>query len=531
MRKFSSYGPVDTQLHYYTPRTALITTACQHLLGEDPVSGGHYITIWAPRQTGKTWVMQRVVEQLNQLGTYDVAMITLQFAKDIQDAATVLEIFVRNLAQWFGKPLPTLAGWHELPQLFTATYFQKPVILILDEFEALEPPLLNRFVSEFRAIYTQRQNEAEKTSSDKTFLLHGLALIGVRSVLGIENVSGSPFNIQRSIQVPNLTYAEVHNMFQWYTQESGQPIEPGVIDQLYQEVRGQPGLTCWFGELLTEQYNTSKPAPMTLDNWTEVYAAAVKVLPNNNILNVVSKAKDPAYKPVVLELFKTDSKLAFTYDDFQLNYLYTHGVIDYERSERTEYYVRFASPFVQNRLFNAFAHELFPNLDRLYEPFADLSDTVTEHTLQVPRLLQRYEQYLQQNRGWLLQNVPRRATDQRIYEAVFHFNLYMYLARFLQSYRGRVIPEFPTGNGKIDLILEYAGARYGLELKSFVNRRAYQHALAQAAAYGQRLQLPVIFLVFFVEQVDDDNRRLFEQRYQDQITGVTVQPVFIATGQ
>ena len=60
MRKFSSYGPVSTKLHYYAPRQALIDAAMGQLIGQDPDQGGHYITVWAPRQTGKTWVMQSI---------------------------------------------------------------------------------------------------------------------------------------------------------------------------------------------------------------------------------------------------------------------------------------------------------------------------------------------------------------------------------------------------------------------------------------------------------------------------------------
>ena len=36
-----------------------------------------------------------------------------------------------------------------------------------------------------------------------------------------------------------------------------------------------------------------------------VYAAALNLLPNNNILNLISKAKQEPYKSLVLELFQT----------------------------------------------------------------------------------------------------------------------------------------------------------------------------------------------------------------------------------
>jgi hypothetical protein len=50
MRRFSSYGLIDTDLHYYAPRTELIDRTASQLLGENPEKGGHYMTVWAPRQ-------------------------------------------------------------------------------------------------------------------------------------------------------------------------------------------------------------------------------------------------------------------------------------------------------------------------------------------------------------------------------------------------------------------------------------------------------------------------------------------------
>jgi hypothetical protein len=57
-----------------------------------------------------------------------------------------------------------------------------------------------------------------------------------------------------------------------------------------------------------------------------------------------------------------------------------------------------------------------------------------------------------------------------VFEAVFHFHFYVYLDSFFRGYNVRVIPEFPTGNGEIDLLLRYAGQIFGLELKSFANQ-------------------------------------------------------------
>jgi len=510
MRKFSSYGPVSTKTNYYVARTELIDNTCARLLGDDPQEDGDYITVWAPRQTGKTWLLQQVQMKIEATNQYDVAILTMQSAKTAQTAEEVLDILVTDLGRWFGRnDLPAITKWKQLRELFTSDHFDRPVILILDEFDAMPPEFINAFANEFRTIYTHRKNEGEKSSAEKTFLLHGLALIGVRSVLGVENITGSPFNVQRSIHVPNLTADEVDSMFDWYEQESGQKVEQAVVNRLFYETRGQPGLVSWFGELLTEAYNRHE-ATITAHDFEIALSAGLNLLPNNNILNIISKAKEEPYIETIYELYRTDEKVRFSYDDPNINFLYLNGVIEQSTEDQLNHYVRFASPFVQKRLFNYFSRHFFGNLGRLYDPFEDMSETITDTSLSVPNLMRRYEAYLQKNRARILKNAPRRETDNRVMEAIFHFNLYTWLYQFLSEFEGQVTPEFPTGNGQIDLLLTYANQLYGVEVKSFTNRKQYQIALTQAARYAKQLNQSDIWLVFFVEAVDSDNRQKYE---------------------
>lgn len=153
--------------------------------------------------------------------------------------------------------------------------------------------------------------------------------------------------------------------------------------------------------------------------------------------------------------------------------------------------------------------------------------------MNVKNLLRRYETYFQQYGQALLQDVPHRKSDLRVYEAIYHFHLYKYLSDFLGNKRGRVVPEFPTGNGRgplgRDLIIHYAGHIYGIEVKSFADSFGYKAALIQAARYARKLKTSQIWLAFFVETIDDANRQLFEQPYHDATTRMTVDPIFIAT--
>lgn len=508
MRRFSSYGPVHPDLHYYAPRKELIEIAYTQLMGENPQKGGHYFTVWAPRQTGKTWIMQEVLFRMRKDKEFDVLKINLESLKDQDNPGNILEIIARRIGEGLGKTFKGIDNQDKFREIFKKGVLDKPLVLILDEFDALVEEGINTVVSSFRDIYISRIDERDLPTGQKKFLLHGVALIGVRSVLGIENEKGSPFNVQRSVHIPNLNYEEVKVMFQWYEKESGQKVEQEVIHALYDETLGQPGLTCWLAELITETYNHDLKKPVTMYNFEEAYAAATHILPNNNIMNIMSKVDKSPYDQWLIEIFETSEKTAFNYEDKIINYLYMNGVIDEEKVGHKEYYVKFSCPFIQKRIFNRFSREMFKYLGPLIHPLDGMKDAVSQDSLNIPNILNRYKAYLKKNREMLFKKAPRRKADMRIYEAVYHFNLYRFLYDLLQKRKVEVIPEFPTGNGKIDLILKYREKVYALELKSFKDRYVYEEGIDRAAEYGKQLGLKEIFYLVFVEIKEEEAKEL-----------------------
>ncbi len=102
MRRFSSHGLIDTDLYYYAPRKELIDNAVIQLAGENPVKDGHYITVWAPRQTGKTWVMQQVMFRLRK-NRADVLKINLEHLKDEQEVGNIIETIAKEIGEKLGK--------------------------------------------------------------------------------------------------------------------------------------------------------------------------------------------------------------------------------------------------------------------------------------------------------------------------------------------------------------------------------------------------------------------------------------------
>jgi hypothetical protein len=188
-----------------------------------------------------------------------------------------------------------------------------------------------------------------------------------------------------------------------------------------------------------------------------------------------------------------------------------NGVIDEEKIGHKEYYVKFSCPFVQKRIFNYFSRQIFSHLGQLIHPLDAMKDAIDEEILHISNIIKRYQAHLKKNHEIFFKNVPRRKDDLRIYEAIYHFNLYRYLYDLLRARGVEVIPHFPTGNGKIDLILKYREKIYGLELKSFKDMYRFEKSIDQAAEYGRQMGLKEIYLLEFVELSEEDAKQLEQQ--------------------
>ena len=505
MRHFHSYGPVSSEAHFCVPRKELVNACAERLIGGAGEEGGHYFTIWAPRQTGKTWLMREAKKEIeSRYGErFVLAKMSMQGVIMAEDATT--DYFLGEIPplmrRAFGIRLDDAPpDWKSFTRLFERDegVFDRPVILFIDEFDSLPPDVIDRLVTLFRDLYLSRES----------YLLHGLALIGVRAVLGVESHRGSPFNVQRSLHIPNFLQDEVVELFRQYQDESGQKVEPQVVAEVYRMTRGQPGLVCWFGELLTETYNPGQTETINRNVWERTYRLACQVEWNNTTLNLLKKVRT-RYVPQALELFG-DPDVPFRFDAEWCNYLYLNGVIDrdYKVDEKGKEIVvcRFSSPFVQERLYNALTDDLVGGRTPIH-PFDlldDLADVFDGDTLNLPALLERYQSYLGRLAAkgidpWKEQ--PRRS-DLHLTEAVGHFHLYAWLQAAVGR-RCTISPEFPTGNGKVDLHLSCGDRRGIIEVKSFVDLHELAKAREQAAGYAASLGLDRVTIALFAPSKDE----------------------------
>ncbi len=504
MREFFSYGPVDVEDHFYVPRTELIEQCSDQLVGKSE-KRGHYFTIWAPRQTGKTWIMRQVRDRIEArfgkkfiVGTMSVQGVIMEEDDPVDSFLDKIPLLFKET---FRIKIERPMDWEKFKELFDPNDgpFDRPVILFIDEFDSLPPKVIDRLVTMFRDMYLKRDS----------YLLHGLALIGVRAVLGVGSRRGSPFNVQRSLHIPNFSLEEVNDLFEQYREESDQDVEEPIVEELHRTTRGQPGLIGWFGELLTQKYNPDRERAIGAEAWETVYRKASSVEWNNTVLNLLKKAKGP-YVSRVLELFSR-SDVDFRLDIEWCNFLYLNGIIDtdtqFDRSGKKAEVCRFASPFVQERLHAALTDDLVNDQapELALEPLDALDDVFAGMELDLPALLQRYLRYLSRLKAKGLnpwKGQPRRA-DMHLTEATGHFHLFYWLKNAIGR-RCIIRPEFPTGNGKVDLQISCNGRQGIIEVKSFIDYSETQRAKEQAANYAKNLRLKSVAVALFVPVADGE---------------------------
>ncbi|MBF0536860.1 MAG: ATP-binding protein [Nitrospirae bacterium] len=523
MRHFYSYGPVDREEHFCVPRTELIEECTRYLLGNIK-KGGHYFTIWAPRQTGKTWLMRQVKDEILArhserfvVGTMSMQGVSLTEGGPVEE---FLDKIPGLMKRAFKIDRPRYCEGFSDFFLKDNGLFDCPVILFIDEFDNLPPQLIDRLVNQFRDMYLDRDS----------YLLHGLALIGVRAVLGVESERGSPFNVQRSMHIPNFSKEEVSGLFQQYINETGQVIEPAVINKVCDVTRGQPGLVGWFGEILTEKYNPGTDNTIDVALFERVYHKALSIEWNNTVLNLIKKARGN-YRGHVVRLF-AKSDIPFNIDEDWCNYLYFNGIIDSETTldsfGQEVDICRFTCPFIQKRLYGALSRDLAD--DSLPVTALDILDTLEDvfepDRLNIVALLQRYRDYLTRLKTngldpW--QGQPRRA-DLRYTEAVGHFHLYAWLQAAIGS-RCIISPEFPTGNGKVDIHLRSGDTDGIIEVKSFTNIYDLKAGKQQAAKYAGSLGKDSVTIALFVPSDDKEvQEKLSAGEILDKVK-VTVVPI------
>ncbi|QEP42399.1 ATP-binding protein [Ectothiorhodospiraceae bacterium BW-2] len=238
-----------------------------------------YFLLHAPRQTGKTTTLLAMVEALNAEGKYTSLYVNIeavQTARNEVDVgmATLCELMIQQasdtlhhdwLAAWHKAENRTHSPHGQLQALLNhwSRHSDKPIVLLLDEVDALIGDTLVSLLRQLRTGYTQRPHAFP----------HSVLLCGVRDLKdyrihqssGDIITGGSVFNIKaESLTMGNFNEVECRQLYQQHTEATGQPFEEGIFAELWLDTAGQPWLVNALGHELTWKESALRDRSQTI---------------------------------------------------------------------------------------------------------------------------------------------------------------------------------------------------------------------------------------------------------------------------
>jgi hypothetical protein len=389
------------------------------LEGQKKVRKGRFFTLFAPRQAGKTTFFKLLLNELEK--DFTPIWISFENLKTVSKSDFYQEFNYELRRKLSKDDIPsdlTIEGPISLRHFFDQPPNQiKPIVLVIDEFEGIPECVLSEVMHTFRQIYHQKEYYA----------LHSLILVGVSTLAELVVSSASPFNIAEELQIPYFTFEEVRSLIRQYVTESGQVFQDNVIEAIYDNTQGQPGLVCAFCAYMVEKLATNQSQPVMMEHYYQAQQHFLTERFDKNIINIVQKAREK--KPFMLRLLFDNEPVAFTVDDPDIAWLYANGVVD-NRDGKVDILV----PLYAKRLINAFRPVI--NGETQYyinSPHETISKYLTEEgELNVNELLKEYRAYVRR-RGF------RAFNTEHLKEGAWHYSLDGFLYFFIQRLGGKLM--------------------------------------------------------------------------------------------
>ena len=479
-RFFNTSGPIFPEDHYAIPPLSRVDwDEIQYL-----IASKRYFILHAPRQTGKTSTLLAIMDALNAEGRYSALYVNIEAAQAVRgDARTGMRVVcqaIANSARTY-RIEPALVelcrdilqkddAEGALTQLLTrwAEMSAQPIVLMLDEVDALVGDTLISLLRQIRAGYAQRPSAFPQS----------IILCGVRDVRDYrlhtaDNeviTGGSAFNIKAaSLRLGNFSPTEVRALYQQHTDATGQSFDEAIFPELWEDTKGQPWLVNALGYELTREDRTLRDRSIAI-TLTHYQAARERLIYSRatHLDQLTDKLKEPRINAVVTALLSGETTdLRLLEDDLQ--YVEDLGLI-----------VRKPQIHIANRIYQ----EIIPR-----EITAPIQDSIThsqswyltpERRIDMPKLLTAFQQFFRENADIWLQGLPYK-------EAGPHLLLQAFLQRIVNG-GGRINREYALGRKRTDLIVEWpvdeAKGFYGEVQRIVIELKILRNSLDATLAEG-----------------------------------------------
>lgn len=270
-----------------------------------------FFVVHAPRQSGKTTSFASLARTLTSEGRYAAIHVSCKPAASAGDdiergIGALVRAIDEEARQQLAKDLQPSQGpeaFHTIEAELRLRIFlsrwcascPRPVVLFLDEFDALTDTTLQSVLDQLHSGYTARPAPFP----------HSLALIGLRDVrdykVGPEGHrlgTASPFNIKlESLRLRDFTQDEVAELYAQHTAETGQAFRPVTAAMAFEFTRGQP----WLVNALARQALAEAGDPAS--EITEIHLTRARerliLRRDTHIDSLVERLREPRVRRVI----------------------------------------------------------------------------------------------------------------------------------------------------------------------------------------------------------------------------------------
>jgi len=466
-RYFEKSGVVDPKSSYYVPLENVTNTDNQDI--KTMVDLGRYFSIFAPRQSGKTTFFKEFCRRLEKDRVYVPILLSFQDYKSLQTKRfynliqkSVYRQLINRLTLVACPRLDVIKSFigtctisdhisfRELFEELNRIVEQKKIVIFIDEFDGIPRDDLENFLTTLRELYQEYKGREDKA-------LYSIGLVGIRNITKLIVGGVSPFNIADQVSLPSFSLQNVHDLYAQFTEETNQSFADLAVEKVFKETAGQPWLVNRLGTILTVNIRPETTEPITEKDVEKAIRLLLKER-NTHFDNLLEKAK--CHKEAFVEI--VFDGVDYNPDDEDQSWLEQYGLIN-EKNEKAQV----ANVIYKRRFLKAFFQESDVSTDIFYKGYY-----TADGFLDMSAIISDFEEYIIQI------GVNAFYTNKKPYEKTGQFLLTAWLYQFVESGKGALRYEMPTGLGRMDIFLTYRGRKYIIETK--INRANIDQTIDRA---------------------------------------------------
>jgi len=483
-RWFNTAGPNKPERHYTLPVLRRLPDV------RALVDRQLYFVLHAPRQTGKTTTLTALARELTAEGTYTSALVSMEsgsgFLDDVGAAeSAILDGWRENLdslpPELQPPPWPATAPGSRIRAALGAwcRASPRPLVLFLDEIDALQGNVLINILRQLRAGYPSRPADFPWS----------LALIGMRDVRDYKIASGgvdrthssSPFNIKaESLTLRNFTREEVAELYAQHTAETGQVFLQEASDRAFDLTQGQPWLVNALAGQIVDVLVKDRQTSITAADVDRAKAILIE-RQDTHLDSLAERLREPRVRAILEPMLagrlladvpEDDRRFAIDLGLLRRN---EHGMLDVANPIYREIIVRSLTSGIRDTI-----------------PFIQPTWLRSDGRLDTTRLLEAFLAFWRQHGEPLFAAAP-------YHEIAPHLVLMAFLSRVVNG-GGTIDREYAIGRGRMDLCVRYGPDTLAIEIKVFRadgDADPQAEGLAQLDEYLAGLGLDTGWLVIF----------------------------------